>query len=244
MHARRDETCKMRHVHHQQRADAVADFAKRPEIDNARIGRAASDNQFRFVLTRKARDLFHIDPVIVLPHPIGHGLEPFARHVDRRAMGKMATGSQVEPHESVAGLQQGKKHFGVCRCPRVRLHVGELAAEKFRHALDCEPFRNVHELTPAVVTFTRQAFGILVGENRALRFKNSTRNNVLRSDQFDFVALAAKFELDRFGNFGIDLGQAGREQCLHVACWPGARGRRHHSLLAPGMVGADLWESA
>src|SRR4029077_10553973 len=78
----------------------------------------------------------------------------------------------------------------------------------------------------------------------ALRFKNRTRDDVLRSDQFDFVPLTAKFELDRFGNFGIHLGQTGREQCLHVACWSGARGRRHHSLLAPGTVGADRWESA
>src|SRR5690348_11979247 len=103
-------------------------------------------------------------------------------------MRKMAAGSQVQSHEGVAGLQKRKKDFGVCRRTRMRLDVCELAAKKFCGAFDREPFSDVHELAAAVVTFSRQAFGIFVRENRALGFKNRPRDDVLRSDQLDFVA--------------------------------------------------------
>ena len=84
----------------------------------------------------------------------------------------MTARGQVKSHERITGLQQREKDFGVCGSTGVRLHVGEPAAKKFRDSLNCEPFRNVNKLATAVVAFARQAFGIFVGENRSLRFKN------------------------------------------------------------------------
>src|SRR5215831_21351762 len=111
-------------------------------------------------------------------------------------MRKMPASSEVQSHKGVAGLEKREKDFGVCRRTRVRLHVCKLAAKKFCNALNREPFSDVHELAAAIVTFSRQAFGIFVRENRPLRFENRPRDDVLRSDQLDFVALAAKFEFD------------------------------------------------
>ena len=66
---------------------------------------------------REPRNLVHIDAVVVAAHAVGHRLEPFARHVDRRAVGEMPAGGEIEPHEGVAGLQQREEHFGIGRAP-------------------------------------------------------------------------------------------------------------------------------
>ena len=47
----------MRHVDHEIGADRVGDRAEAREIDDARIGRAAGDDQLRLVLARQALDL-------------------------------------------------------------------------------------------------------------------------------------------------------------------------------------------
>ena len=99
----------------------------------------------------------------------------------------------------------------------MRLHVGELAAEQLGHALDRQPLGDVDELAAAVIALARQAFGIFVGEHRALRFQHGARDDVLRGDQLDLVALAAEFQLDRLGDLRIDLAQRRREQGFHIA---------------------------
>ena len=54
MRAAGDEAGEMRHVDHQIGADFVADLAEALEVDDARIGRAAGDDQFRLVLAARA----------------------------------------------------------------------------------------------------------------------------------------------------------------------------------------------
>ena len=230
----------MRHVHHQQRADLVADFAEGAEVDDARIGRAAGDDHFRLVLARQPRDLLHVDALVVAAHAVGHRLEPFARHVDRRAVGQMPAGGEIEPHEGVAGLHQSKKNLRVSRSPRMRLYIRKFAAEQLCYPLNGQLLGHVDELAAAVVALARQAFGVFVGENRALRFQNGARNDVLRGDQLDLVALAAEFLPNNLGDLRIDLCQRRREQGFHVACRFRTRRRRHHDLLAPGRAGAEL----
>ena len=83
MHARGDKPGEMRHIHHQQGADLVANRPKGAEIDDARIRRAPGDDQLRLMLTRKPSNFLHVDPVVVTANAIRHRLEPFSRHVDR-----------------------------------------------------------------------------------------------------------------------------------------------------------------
>ena len=99
----------------------------------------------------------------------------------------------------------------------MRLHVGELAAEQLGDPLDRQILGDVDELAAAVIALTRQALGIFVGENRALRFQNGAGNDVLRGDQLDLVALPAEFQPNNLRDFGIDLAQRRREQRFHVA---------------------------
>ncbi len=93
----------------------------------------------------------------------------------------------------------------------MRLHIGVAASEQFGDALDGEPLGDIDELAAAVVALARQPFGIFVGEHRALRLQHGTRDDVLRRDEFDLVALAAELELDRLGDLGVALGERGRK---------------------------------
>ena len=110
MDATGDEAGEMRHVDHEVGADAVCDLAETLEVPGARIGRAAGDDQFRLHFLGAARDLVHIDDLVVAAHGVVLRLEPFAGDVDGRAMGEMAAGGEIEAHESVAGLQQRQEH--------------------------------------------------------------------------------------------------------------------------------------
>ena len=230
MRAAGDEAGEMRHVDHQIGADLVGDLAEAAEIDDARIGRAAGDDHLGPMLLGEPLDLLHVDEVVVAAHAIGHDLEPAARHVDRRAVGEMAAGGEVEPHEGVAGLHQRHEHFGIGGGAGMRLHVGEGAAEQLGHPLDRQPLGDVDELAAAVIALARQAFGILVGQHRALRFEHGAADDVLRRDQLDLVALAAELERDGIGDLRIAVGQRGGKQAFVRRL--GALGHRHASLLA------------
>src|SRR3546814_4819043 len=65
MRAAGDEAREMRHVDHQQRADIVGDGAEAREVEGARIGRAARDDQRRAMFLRQRLDLIEIDEMVV-----------------------------------------------------------------------------------------------------------------------------------------------------------------------------------
>ena len=158
---------------------------------------------FGFASSARRRDLVHVDELVVAAHAIGRDLEPLAGHVDRRAVGEVAAGGEVEAHEGVAGLQQRQEHGLVHLAAGVRLHVGELRAEQLLRALDRQRLGDVDELAAAVVALARIALGVLVGHHRALRLEHGAGDDVLRRDQLDLMPLAAELALDRIGDLGI-----------------------------------------
>ena len=204
----------MRHVDHEGRADTIRDGAEALVVPMARIGRAARDDDLRADRLGLALDRVHVDPVRLGVDAVGLHLEPAPRHVDRRAVREVATGREVEPHEGVARLHQGQEHGLVGLRARVRLDVGEAAAEQFGRAPDGEVLGDVDELAAAVVALPRIAFRVFVGHHRALRFEHGAGHDVLGGDQLDLVALAAEFQLHRAGDLGIRLGEAGAEEAV------------------------------
>ena len=207
MRAAGNQAGKMRHVDHEIGADLVGNLAEAAEVDDARIGRAAGNNHLRPVLFGQPFDLRHIDKMVVAAHPVGHHLEPFARHIDRRAVGQMPACGEIEPHERVAGLHQCHEHFGIGGRTGMRLHIGETAAEQLCHPIDRHTLGDIDELAATVVALARQAFGIFVGQHRALRFEHGAADKVLGCDQLDFIALAAELERNGIGDFGIGFGE-------------------------------------
>src|SRR5258708_35032756 len=93
----------------------------------------------------------------------------------------------------------------------MRLDVGERAVEQLAGALNGDLLGLVDLLAAAVVAPAWIAFGIFVGEHRARRLQHSARDDVLRSDELDLLALAMQLALDHRSNRRIRLADAERE---------------------------------
>ncbi len=100
MHAAGNQAGKMRHVDHEPGANLVGDFAEPLEVDDARIGRTAGNDQFRLVLQGEAFNLIDSRSGGVSgSHLVGTGVEPLAGLVDRRAVGQVTTAGKVKAHD-------------------------------------------------------------------------------------------------------------------------------------------------
>ena len=130
----------------------------------------------------------------------------------------MAARGEIEPHESIARLQQREKHRLIRLAAGIRLHIREFAVEEPGDALNREAFGDVDELAAAIIAPAGIALGIFVGQNRALRFEHGFRDDIFRCDQLDFMSLAAEFQLDRLGDFGIGIGETCREKRNSALC--------------------------
>ena len=145
MRPARDQAGEMGDIGHEIGADRVADGAEALEIPMPRIGRAARDDELGLVLARQRLDLVHVDAMGRPVDPVGHGLEPPAGHVDRRPMGQVASGREVEAHEGVARLHQRQEHALIRLAAGIGLDVGEAAVEQLAGALDRQRLRDVDD---------------------------------------------------------------------------------------------------
>ena len=115
----------------------------------------------------------------------------------------MSARVQIEPHEGVAGLQQGQKHRLVHLAARIGLNVGIGRTEQLLRPLDCQRFGHVHELAAAVIALARIALGIFVGHHGTLRLHHGPADDVFRGNQLNLMALTTKLCGDRSEHFGV-----------------------------------------
>ena len=72
----------------------------------------------------------------------------------------------------------------------MRLNICVFRTEKLAGTLTCNLLDLVNILAAAVVALSGVALGVLVCQNAASRSKNALRNDVLRSNKLDVVALS------------------------------------------------------
>ena len=169
MGARCDQPGEMRHIDHEQGTDIIGNSAEAGEIDDARIGGATGDNQLRLMLFGQRLDLIIVDQMVFAAHAILHGVEPFARHRRRRAVGQVTARVQAHAEDGRAGLGQRQHHRAIGLRPRMRLDIGKAAAEQRLRPLDRQRFHRVGRRTALIIAPSRIALGIFVGEYRSLR---------------------------------------------------------------------------
>ena len=141
---------------------------------------------------RERLDLVEIDQIVVAAHAILDGVEPFARHRRLGAVGEVAAGVERHAEDRVAGLGQRQHHRAVRLRARMRLDVGEAAAEQLLGPLDRQRLDRVRRRAALIVAPARIAFGIFVGEHRALRLEHRAADDILRRDQLDLVLLRGR----------------------------------------------------
>ena len=100
-------------------------------------------------------------------------------------------------------------------------------AEEPLRPLDGEFLRPVRPFAAAIVAPARIALGIFVGQHRALRLQHGARDDVLRRDQFDPVALAGQLPADGGGQVRVGVGQRRGEEIGHGARGSGVKPPAH-----------------
>jgi hypothetical protein len=119
-------------------ADLVGDLAEAAEVDLARIGRAAGDDQLAAVLAGEAGDLVQVDQVVLRRTPYWTALNHLPDWLAGAPWVRWPPAARLMPRNGVAGLQQREEHGLVRLAAGVRLDVGEAAAEQLLGALDGE----------------------------------------------------------------------------------------------------------
>ena len=191
--ARRDQPGEMRHVDEQHRADLVADRAEAGEIEVARVGRAAGDDHLRPMLLGKPLDLVEIDQMVVAARtPYWIALNHLPDWAGGAPWVRCPPAARLMPMIVSPGFKQRHHHRAIGLRARVRLDVGEAAAEQLLGALDRQSLDRVRRPAALVVAPARIALGIFVGQHRALRLEHRPADDILRRDQLDLVLLARR----------------------------------------------------
>ena len=207
MRATGDESGDVRGIDHEERAALVGDRAERLEVDDARVGGGAGDDQLGPFGQGDGAHFVVVDALGLAVDAVGDEVVEAAAGVDRRAVGEVPTLVEAQAHDLVAGLEQGEVggHVGVGA--RVGLHVGVVGAEQLAEPRAGELLGLVDHQVAAVVALARVALGVLVGEHRALRGDDRPRREVLRRDELDGGVLPLGLALDDAGDRGVRRAQ-------------------------------------
>ncbi len=232
MKARGDEARKVGHIHHEQRADGVGNFAQALEVENARVGAGAGANQFGFVFVGEFFNDVVINALGLRVHAVGHDVEEAAGEIDFVAVGEVSAVVEAHGEHGVAGFHHGEIDRHVGRAAAVRLHIGVFGAEKLFGAVNGQLFGIVHEFTAVVVATAGVALGVFVGQHGALSFAHGAADVVFGGNQLNVLPLADGLALQSVIHFGVALANGFRLRDAHRA--------GVHLLHAPLVAGARL----
>ena len=202
-----DQAGEVRHVDHEDRADLVGDLAEAREVQDARVGAPAGEQQLRPPLAGDARHLVHVDEAGLAVDLVGRDVVQPPRHVELHAVREVAAVGQRQAHDRVAGPQQRVVDGRVGLGARVRLDVGVLGAEQLLGAVDRQLLGDVDVLAAAVVAAPGIALGVLVGQHAALALEDGLGHEVLGGDHLERALLAGQLEAQDVGDQGIDIVQ-------------------------------------
>ena len=150
--ARGDEARDVRHVHHEQRVVRAGDLGEPLEVDDARVGAGARDDELRPDLPRLDLERAVVDALVLRRDAVGVDLVPASREVDRRAVGQVAAMGQAHAEDPVTVVEHREVRGHVRLRARVRLDVDVLGTREQRdRALLRERLDDVDELAAPVV---------------------------------------------------------------------------------------------
>ena len=207
VHAGRDQPCDMGHVDQQARVYAFGNSCHAFEVDGARIGGAAGDEQRRADLAGPGLDRVVVEQGALALHPVVMGVEPAPGEVRSGAVAQVPAGGKVKTQDPISGLQQHEEHRLVGLSPRVRLNIGVDRAEERLRALDGEALDDVDILAAAVEAVSGIAFERLVADLVSKRLAHRSAHHILRGDELDLGPLPARLAVERFAHRRVGVGQ-------------------------------------
>ena len=206
MAARRHEAGDVRHVDHEVGAHGVRDLREALEVDDARVGGGAGDDDLGLFGLGLLGDGVVVDALGPLVDAVGDDVIELAGEVGGRAVREVPAVVEGHAHDLVARLHERGQRRVVRLRPGVRLHVGKARPEELLGALASEVLHLVDRPAAAVVALAGQALGVLVGEWGPDCLHHRLGDEVLGRDELDRGALAA--QLVAHGREDLRIGRA------------------------------------
>jgi hypothetical protein len=173
------QPCKMRHIDQQIGPNRIRNLAHAGKIDDARNGRPACNQHLGLMFFCKLCNLIIVDFQIGFAHTVLNGIKPFARLVGLGPMRQVAACIQRHAQNGVAGCQKRCKHPLIGLRAGIGLHICKTAIEQVTGAADGQILGHIDILAPAIIAPPRIAFGVFIGQDRALHLHHSLRDDVL-----------------------------------------------------------------
>ncbi len=193
----------MSHVHHEDCADFIGDFADAGIVPFAAVCAGAGDDEFWTLGAGFFLHFFVVHPSGLCFDGIADRVEHKAGEVDGAAVAKMTAVAQVHTHELVAGLEHCHEDSHVGLCAAVGLNIGPFRSEEFLGAFDCEVLGLVHYLATAVVTLSGISLGVFVGKARAHGAHHLVAYEVLAGNQLYSATLTEMLAVDNLKDFVV-----------------------------------------
>src|SRR5437763_11239632 len=102
MNASGDESGEVRHVYQVERANFVCDLPHTRKINDAGIGTAATDDQFRVFFLRKLFQIVVVDGLGLFRDAIGNDLVSLAGKIQMMTVGEMSAMGEVQSENGIA----------------------------------------------------------------------------------------------------------------------------------------------
>ena len=122
-------------------------------------------------------------------------------------MSQVSAGGKVKTHDTVMRTEEGRVDGKVGRRSGVGLYIDAPLVRVEPVGLQgtslAESFNLIYDFVTSVVTSVGKTLGVFVGEARSETFKDGSRGEVLRSDEFERAPLAVLFLLDQVVQFRI-----------------------------------------
>ena len=119
------------------------------------------------------------------------GAKELAGEIHLGAVREVAAVIEAHAEYRIAWLHEREVGRRVGLRTGVGLHVGVVGAEQLLGAVDRQLLGDVDVLAAAVVALAGIAFGVLVGQHRALGLEHARTGIVLGGDELDVLLLAA-----------------------------------------------------
>ena len=122
------------------------------------------------------------------------------------AVGQVTAVGQAHTHHGIPRLEQRQLYGSIGLGTGVGLHIGKLRTKQILRPLNAKALNLINVLAAAVVTLTREAFCILVGQNGAHGGNDSGGRKVFRGNQLQAVLLTVEFSFHHPGELRVEVG--------------------------------------
>src|SRR5215213_9072929 len=160
-------------------ADTASDLSDAFEVDDSRISRCTTNEKLWSMCFSDLLQLVVINLFRLSRHAVISDFVTEPGEVQRMAVREMAAVRKVHSQDLIAILDRREIDRHICLRATVRLKVSVVGAKQLFRAIDSGLLNDVSPFTPAVITFTRIAFGVLVCEHRSRGFEYGFTNEIL-----------------------------------------------------------------